>query len=342
MATTYTRKDFTPAVLPNWMKKDIGILVSTAVAMGWKFMIKSGNTATLIAPPPNERIKIHLSGRRKSGPVQGLFAKVEKYGNPLLVPKVGAEKEFTDRMFTEFDRVVEKQVEEAIQQVEQTIESFIHETPEAPMPDVTKTLTLVSEGPMISKSGTGTGYASDIATQREWSDGSITYHCTRCDMEGPAPRSMASHWRKHVNEDERNRGDHFGVTVTLETSGYTPTEERLASLADRIAAAIAEGIDWNNLGEASKHLAYVALAWENARHTRGESGLREPLTDTELLNKIRGLVDNGLYQSQQEQIAALAQECATLRAQTEEATARYEKLRQNAATVALILNVEAS
>ena len=38
MATTYTRKDFTPAVLPNWMKKDIGILVSTAVAMGWKFM----------------------------------------------------------------------------------------------------------------------------------------------------------------------------------------------------------------------------------------------------------------------------------------------------------------
>lgn len=350
MATIYTRADYTPHVAPAWMKRDVVMLVSAAVGMGWKLMIKSGNTATLIAPPPHEVQKIHLSGRRKSGPIQGLMAKVEKYANPLLVPDLDSDestKGFADRLFHEYDNVVERDVKAAVTHVQHLLEQTLQPEPkvsqreESPVEPTTKTLTLMSEGPMISKSSVG-GYASNIATQRDWSDGSVTYHCVRCDFTGPKPLSMASHWRKHVHEDERNRGNHEGVRVDLPATAYTPTEERLASLADRIATAIAEGIDWNNLNEAAKHLAYVALAWENSRHSRGESGLREPLTDTELLNKIRGIVDNGLYQSQQEQIANLAEQLVDTQAKFEAAQADAERLRSNAATLRDLLNEEAS
>lgn len=342
MATTYTYRDFTPDAIPRAFKREIHGVIAAAVSLGWTFMVKSDNTVTLIAPEPNVHQKIHLTSKKGSGPVNRMMKKILQYANPLLVPDATDEKNmdaYQERYQEQWSRAADVKVAEmtaALDEVEAMISAPLEKE------ETVEPIKLMSESPMISKGGTLGGYASNIATQRDWSDGTTTYICARCDFVGNAPRSMAAHWGKHVREDERNRGSHKGVEVPVESPSYQPTEERLESLADRIATAIAEGIDWTNIGEASKHLAYVALAWENSRHSRGEPGLREPLSDTDLLNKIRSMVDNGLYQSQQDQIAALAVEKESALLEAEAAKADAESARSTLRTFRELLNEEAS
>lgn len=344
MATTYTFQNFTPAVIPGVLKSDQRSLIITAVGMGWSFMVKSDNNCTLRAPAPNEGQTIHVSGRRKSGPIVQLLKKVEKYGNPLLVPNLEDDKSI-DHFITQTEHAVKTAPERAPAPVSTPVEPDMDHGPTRKEVEAQKVRKkrrkIILRQPMISKGGSLGGYSSNIAVERHYDDGSINYKCVRCDFVGESPRSMASHWGKHVREDERNRGGHRGVDVPLEREAYQPTEERLNSLADSLENLLKVGIDWSDPTAAARQLAYRALLWENDRRHRGESGLREPLSDTELLNKIRAMVDNGLYDALREEIADLKATVEVQEARVLAAEEEHQKTREKMLALRDLFNEEA-
>lgn len=313
MSTTYLPHEFSADVLPGGFTKEMRALVRYAVANGWSVEVK-GLLVRLRSPEVQGKIRkvVTLSASNHNVPIQSHMRTIEKHSNPLLT--ISAESS-DERIVAAAQRSQEMEARAAGRRageaIKQAAEEHREEQPVKKKKDkpLTKKITLVHEGPMLAKTGAiGGRYASDIATQREWSDGSITYHCVRCDYEGDRPRSMASHWRKHINEDERNKGGHRGVSVRVEEedTGYTPTEERLAALAAALAETIKSGqIEWQDADVAARQLALSCLTWDNSRRSRSEPGIREPLSDGDVLNRIRSLVDNGLYQSQQERIEAM-------------------------------------
>lgn len=301
MSTTYQPHEFSIDVLPGGLAREVQGMIRFAVVNGWSVEVKG--LIVRLHSPESSRIKktITVSASNKNIPIQSHMRTIERHSNPLLTVSVDDSDE---RIITAADR---SHAMEAAAAAKRATEQAKKEV-DMPAPE-SRTITLVTEGPMLAKTGSiGGRYASDIATQKEWSDGTITYHCVRCDFEGDRPRSMASHWRKHINEDERNKGGHRGVSVTVEEEdpGYRPTEERLAALAAALAETIKSGsIEWQDADVAARQLALSCLTWDNSRRSRSEPGIREPLSDGDVLNRIRSLVDNGLYQSQQDRIEAM-------------------------------------
>lgn len=331
MATTYTPQTFSNDVIPAGLTNEVKKVIQFSVVQGWNVQVK-GLIVRLLSPVGNKTIT--LSASNKNIPIQQHIKTITKYANPLLA----LDEEMSDEIIAEAARrgaaqqitapVKRAQINEPVVEpvIEQVVKTVV-EAEDAP-------LRLVSEGPMISKGGSLGGYTSNIATKREWSDGSVDYQCTRCDFEGMAPRSMASHWGKHVREDERNRGGHKGVEVEVEGHEYTPTPERWDSLAEALKTAMEMGLDWSDLDGAAKHLALSALKWDNDRRKRNEPGIREPLTDTELLDKIRGLVDNGLYASQRDRIDALEEQVAAMESAVAEAQSARQRAEETLDTLA--------
>lgn len=297
--TAYTTANFTPDILPKGFKREAVAAVVYAIHMGWTVTMRR-QIAHMSSPVGDKHIA--LGPRSRNENYDQIYRTIDKYASPLI-PAPPKE----DAPMPEVEEWAKKSAKVAIDNQRRAEAERKQKT--------TEKATLVKEGPMISKGGTLGGYTSNIANQREWSDGTIDYVCTRCGQEGKSPRGMASHWGKHVREDERARGGHKGVEVPVEKPAYQPTEERLSSLADAIAAALKEGIDWNDPEEAARQLAMAALTWDHDRRSDSEPGMREPLSDTDILNRIRSLVDNGLYESQEFAIV-------DLRAQAEEAERR--------------------
>lgn len=270
MATSYNITNFTPDVVPVVFKKDVAHLIATAVGVGWTFMVKADNTATLIAPEPHQYQTIHLSARRNSGPLRRLGAKIMKYADPNLLeqatePKVAPVVEFVDEI-----------------------------------PEQVSEVTLVREGPMISKGANDETYESDIATQREWSDGTVTFHCIKCDFEGKTPKGMASHQRKHA--------------PSRKPIHTTPLDSLTAVLVKRME----QGLDWVDLHAAAHELAEAALKWGVCRAK--EDGKVD--NDARVLQQIRELVG---VEVSAEEVADLKEQVKTLTIQVE--TERAEAVR---------------
>lgn len=289
--TTYNHANFHGDVLPTRLTHEAKQTIRYAIAQGWTLTIRR-DVCTLTAPTGSKRIT--LGPRSQNENYNAIVRTIDKYASPFAQPleDVISDPEKVNRKA--------KNITTAEQMAKAREEAHAVKT-------------LVKEGPMISKGGSLGGYTSDIATQREYSDGSMEYACIRCGFVSSTPRGAGSHWGKHVREDERNRGGHKGVEVPVQRPDYQPTEERLASLAEAIAAALKEGIDWTDPKEAARQLALTALTWDHDRRVDAEPGIREPLSDTEVLNRIRGLVDNGLYETQNNQINEMAAELETLR-----------------------------
>lgn len=276
MATSYNVDNFTPDVVPRVFKKDVAQLIAQAVSLGWTFMVKADNTATLIAPPPNQHQDIHLSARRNSGPLRRLGAKIMKYADPELLEKV-----------TVPDKV-------------ESVEPPAVEPAEVGEPVVINRT--YSEGPMMSMGAGNETYESEIATERHWSDGTVTYHCVRCDFQGKAPKSMASHWKKHTPSRPA-------------PPRATPVDSLAAALTKRMEA----GLDWSDLHEAAHELAVTATEWGVVRV---EAETKRNSEDTDLLNQIRSLV--GVSVVDQQEVEDLRRKVRTLTIQLEAERAETE------------------
>lgn len=74
--------------LPSGFKEDIQSVVVLAVTLGWKLIITSTASMTIISPDENKRL--HFSNRRNSGPINRIRRTVIKYGDPDKIKTMAA------------------------------------------------------------------------------------------------------------------------------------------------------------------------------------------------------------------------------------------------------------
>lgn len=333
MATTYTVENFAPSDVPVVYKKDVAALIEKAVALGWSFIVKADNTATLVAPDPNQHQNIHLSARRNSGPLRRLHSKVEKYGiaAPVKVkaaPVVDFEaaadlnEQHEADAYVETELVIDKDVDVLVEDAFREI---------------------VSVKPMLSKGPNNVLYESDVANERHWSDDTVDYLCVRCDFIGATPRSMASHWGVHVRNEGAKRSTRSGkivgtyvpeskqpkkrepkdqaeakatkkkkVPALPKTEEVSMPDETLMELAEVLAKVMADGLDWSDVDAAALTLARAALLWDFERWEHAND-------DSRLLAQIRDLLDPVGRLQDEATIADLRDELAEAKAETKRA-----------------------
>lgn len=326
MAEQYTAENFTASAVPGGFKTEVKDLVRDAIAVGWMMVVKSKSGIALVPPAPHDKGNhtINLSTRRNSGPIQRHRSTVLKYANPLLVPSKKTAAAHEERVHQQEGKAIQKKVYEEYEAAAQKAQAS-----EQPQFSPTK-LTVVSEGPMMSRKGTNQAYPSKIATERVYSDGSKDYICNLCDFTGTKALSMASHWKKHIHTGEAEALPDGYQRQTIQIppveplyhrTGYTPRADRVAALADALAKMLKEGMDWSDPDAAARQLAERALHWQHEQsvNTTALAAEREDLTSDDVLNRIRTLLDNGLYLRQQEEIAALSRAKAEAEAKAESA-----------------------
>ena len=350
MAETYTIANFDPSVIPTGFNSEARKTMRGAIAAGWKLVVTNRGHCTMVAPPPNEHITINVSQRKSDGPVRQIREKITRYGNPLLMEGVDSGKEIAKRI-EQTERLVEQTRERPAPKPKASVTTeditkgtpfndgeFFDDEPkvkyEAPTEQDRAARTIVRSGPMVARRGRRRGYESQVAIEREWSDGTIEYVCNVPDCTsgpdgGPYVTenrlAMGPHRKVHVNLGQVEKiEDPRALTIEVPdhepayTKEYAPRDERLRSLASVLLEKIISlGPDLTD-HEKAEALAQAALEWG---HTRTDGGLgrgeREPLSDAELLARIRGMLDNGMYARQ-------ADEIATQRAAREAAEARAE------------------
>lgn len=138
----------------------------------------------------------------------------------------------------------------------------------------------------------GVLYESEAVLERVWPTGETDYQCafTGCEYVNDNPRGVAAHYGKaHTLKGEAEPASQDGrhkidptYTEPLSTRGYRPTQR----LVDALATFLSEH-SWDNTDE----LAVLMLEWAHYRddieHTTRDLA---PLTDTDIVNKIRMIV----------------------------------------------------
>jgi hypothetical protein len=170
-------------------------------------------------------------------------------------------------------------------------EGFVKKAMQAlvPAPAVTLRPWLAKKQP--GKQG-GKTYESEAVLERTWPDGRVDYLCSKpdCGYESDNPRGVAAHYGKaHTLKGETPPASQDGA-VHID-AGYTePTTTRDYRPTQRLIDALAEFLtehSWDNTDE----LAVLMLEWA---HYRDDIEHIErtfaPLTDTDIVNRIRFLV----------------------------------------------------
>jgi hypothetical protein len=206
-------------------------------------------------------------------------------------------------------------------------EGFVkHAVQNLPKPAVTLTPWLAKKQP--GKQG-GRTYESEAVLERTWPDGRVDYLCSLpdCGYESDNPRGVAAHYGKaHTLKGQTPPASQDGpvhvdptYTEPTTTRDYKPTQR----LVDALASFLAEH-SWDNVDD----LAVLMLEWA---HYRDDIEHVErplvPLTDKDILNKIRMLVGQP---DQTSEIEALRSEITVLESEVhrlrEERTALRELL----------------
>lgn len=185
---------------------------------------------------------------------------------------------------------------------------------------------IVSRHPWMARKGgnrrTGSGrmYESQAVVEREWSDGTKDYECAfeGCAWNHPDPVSVARHYGRSHGAEHPASVDHppvVEVPVYEETGRrrYQPTERLVAVLAEYLAESGAT----DPMG-----MAYAALQWAHDRPDLEDvlRPEREPLTDTQIVERVRALVGQPFatqVEALTRQVASLTEELAVLQAENE-------------------------
>lgn len=330
MAEKYDISNYTRVSLPASYSADVRQMVGAAVSLGWTLHVAKNQNVQLISYDGSKTIS--LSPRKKSQPTRSLKQTLSRYANPLLAVDMRKVDErahqIENSIITRTNTMAveafgAKDMVEAAKKAEEFV--MEHKSPDQ---------TVVYEGPMRSKGANGQGYESDIADEIEYASGVSIKTCRRCGWQTEkSPRAMGAHWQAHVNQDKSAKGGHTGPSVTLSQQGdYRPTQERLDSLTDTLKSMIeAGGVDWSNVDNAAQAMALAALTWDHDRRMTG--GEREPLTDAQVLDRIRRLVDGGRYEERLEEIRSLNERVSEAEARISEIMVERDKARGDLRTL---------
>lgn len=341
MSEIYDLSNYTSATVPTAYPRDVRSLVDAGVALGWTLHITRDGAMRLVS---FDKVKtIQLNTRKGSHPLEQYRRIIKRHANPLLAPVAEHKRaeQRAEQMMGAFEKRANTETAKTTDPVVDKIVEKLYGDDE-----VDPATVVVYEGPMRSRGSTGSGltlYQSDIATEVEYGDGRRVLTCVRCGWSVEnTPRSMSGHWQKHVREDERLKGGHEGPKAEdtgLAGSGYKPTQERLDSLKEALIEALGSEIDWSDIDGAAERLALKALIWDHER--RMSHGDQEPLTDAQILDRIRRLVDGGKYAERMEEIQAMRETINDMQTLLDQVTTERDKAREYVNTLRELLNEEA-
>jgi hypothetical protein len=182
-----------------------------------------------------------------------------------------------------------------------------------------------------AKRGGGIRYESEAVIQRTWNNGDIDFECAfeGCDYASDKPRSVANHYgAAHTQKGEAEPAQNGPLHVDPE---YTePASTRTYRPTQRLVEALMHVIDTDEFAgmDASEQAALI-LSWFHDRpDIEHESRPLVPLTDADILNRIRVLVGTP-DPDQTEQIESLTGELIEARRQRDEANAHLVKVQRD-------------
>lgn len=307
----YDKDAYNPDLIPKIYKKEVRDLIGMAVMIGWKMHVTSAQGITIIAPgdPSPKKFHFGINGRATHS-LTRLHKDITKYGDPRLLA-LGMETkngnvpvEVAMNMFpmpgkegtVEFHRPEDEPVEEP------------------------KQAHVVSEKPMLAKASAGRAYDSSIAVERKWSDGSKDYKCVQCEYTSPHRLSVRGHYQIHAKQTGKSeRGPVYKAEVP-EAVTYAPNKNRVAALAAYLLERLGEGLGIDGDDDVMD-VARMTLTWV---HSQSKSGTplaaeREELDDSDVLNRIRALLDQGTYLKLQEQVRDMEERLAVMSTKVEQA-----------------------
>lgn len=271
-------------------------IITTLEGYGWVFEVSSKGHAVGKAPDGETTTSIARRLTRANRSQQNAEAVVKRWERQMeaqaLTQQVGrAIDSVKSGPITILDEVV---VAGATKKAEKAMRLLREAEPEPRVTEVSRAPWLARQGTHREK-GTASLYESHAVQEVTWSDGSLSYACAKpdCDYVSENPRSVSSHFRAHVRAGEAEPVGALprpsvakDVPVDPETiggnypgHGYKPTERLLQELAEWLAEQ-----SWDNVDD----LARLMLTWSHDR--RGVGSLTEPLTDGQILARIRLLV----------------------------------------------------
>lgn len=197
--------------------------------------------------------------------------------------------------------------------------------------------TVVSEHPWLARKQPspdgGKVYESASAIEVKWSDGTVSYRCSQsCGYESSNPRSVATHYGvAHTRTGEAPAAAEAakrvlpGVDYTTHVrEPYKPSERLLEALAAWLADH-----SWDNVDE----LAAIVLQWTHERPDLDREP-KGPMSDAEILQRIRTLVAGPLARQIQEQ----TEQIATLTAEVEAKDALLSRVQEDLDALRSIMN----
>lgn len=204
--------------------------------------------------------------------------------------------------------------------------------------------TVTDEKPWLAKKNRSRGnqemYASDSVIERTWSDGTTDYMCAICREEytSAKPHAVSAHAGYHTRAKEKPRVDTGKVeTAAVVEVEYDPQAERIRRLAREIEAALEEHCSgdrsWTH-HDLSLVLAGHVIEHRPARTAEDEDAV--PMTDTDVLARIRQMVSGDLLVRQQrleQDIADLTEKVTAAESARETAVAESTRLRTTLATL---------
>lgn len=330
--------------------KEAADFIELAASLGWKCVFNNTGTSVALIPHTGDAPaqRIHLSSRNKGGGLMRKYAKRLAKGADQRLVNVAVHIAEDDKMTMDEKQAAQLSLgkmflEEDPEQrkvlpAEPKKERFVKPaavTPAAVAEKVKKERHVISERPALmhyslSNKG-GQSYPSKTTIERRWSDGAVDYVCAvpTCDA-GPRKdrRSFGgSHWAMHVRKGEaepvdveemrKNRVDDPSYTETAWSRKQTYRDKRVADLTEMLKAVDLKSITPEDLA--------AMLVEFLSDDSGGGGGNSEPLTDEQIIDKIRTLVDRGTYAEQE---TALAEQRRTLDDFIESSAKREDELLQ--------------
>jgi hypothetical protein len=176
--------------------------------------------------------------------------------------------------------------------------------------------TIVRESPWMARLRAGTEgvssgkrYASHAVLERLWSDNHTDYVCAQagCSVESDDPNFIANHYARSKDHEHKwvKSGVRPAAVMQVEDPDYTQPsgarrQQRVEALAKRIAKIIAAV---HGGGNSDPDYLAVRIAEElTPDHEATDVATGRPLTDQEILDRIRRLLDRGEYLRLEDQL----------------------------------------
>jgi hypothetical protein len=318
----------------NSMRQTIDDVISVAIDMGWTAAgHKPGEKITrsphdkpptLYAPPPNNRVSVVFptGSQLRESALLAACRKIVRYADPTKRAIVLARAlQTSDPMFSEHAAQVLQRVSFDLAPIAppgdepkpkppaKSIAQPI--TQPATQPAASKFRTVISERPWLAHRGTGVDgktpgrrYASAVVIERTWSDGAVDYACaaSNCDYTQPLPQSVARHYagraRSQTPDGHAVTGSAAQAQTVRDPEYVEPLSRRrqksVQSLTQRLLKALERIADRDELTdvELADRLAEMLVPVDGQMDIHAPA---QPLTDAEILMRIRNLLDRGEY-----------------------------------------------